>query len=440
MNRAFWITTFAKALLCLVGAFAFGAECFGAPATAAFNAGTAAGQNTVKPEPKEYAGAGGGGSASSFVGSGGEKCHPLPPKGPMTFAGGGEIILDGKVIDSLVIGDGASKPEFAWLEDPLSPIPRPKNAPPPTQWICGGGAAFETGFSYNVTVAFLGSVAPCGAITTVATPASVSGGIFVPSNAAGSGTIYLPKIRTTTAATAKSNSNGWRKKIGVGEVVGCSLQGAPGGCIVTWTATGSGCTITGSGYSATFVAGDVGGTATVTAAFSKTFPASEAVSGSSSVNLEIVEPENETAVKVSWGPPVPAYSPRMGAGMTLHITVNPTDVSFSRVEAKEMPGPATNKIGLFATRYPAPTDLFHVVADVWITLTSDNMWDDDAWFREEPLPWQSGSFEWIIPVRWRVLTFSAEHALPNRPTKIAILNAAGAVSVSKLGQTEEQTP
>ena len=318
----------------------------------------------AKPEPKEYAGAGGGGFASSFVGSGGEKCHPLPPKGPMTFAGGGEIILDGRVIDSLVIGESASKPDFAWLEDPLAPIPRPLNAPAPTQWICGGGAAFETGFSYNVTVSFLGSVAPCGAITTVAAPASVSGGLFVPSNAAGSGTIYLPKIRTVTAATARSNPNRWRKKIGVGEVVSCSLQGAPGGCTVTWTVAGSGCTIVGSGYSATFEAGDVGGTAGVTAAFSKTSPASEAVSGSSSVSLEIVEPSGVTATKVGNGsghlnlPPAPPGYIFTAACMLLKWHFAPDDVSFSKIEYQELECPKEGVKGYYREKgdiHPADT-------------------------------------------------------------------------------------
>ena len=176
----------------------------------------------VGPEPKVYAEAGGSGLANGFRASAGVKCTPPPPIGSMTFSGG-EIMLDKKVIGTLVIGDSATKKAFAWIgQKPL----------PSSQWICGGAATFLTGNAYGVSVTFANTSKECGAFTFVAKPATVSAGsgVFIRSNEVGSGTLYLPKITTTTAAIAKSNPNRWRKKIGVGEVVTCTLDGAPGGC------------------------------------------------------------------------------------------------------------------------------------------------------------------------------------------------------------------
>lgn len=281
-----WFLSFAAAFGVLVGAFTIRNVLHAAPAAPAANPAA----TPLKPEPKEYADVSGSGLANGFRASAGPKCNPPPPAGSMTFSGG-EIKLNDKVVTSIVIGDSPTRPEFKWIGQ--APAPQ-------MQWTCGGGGKFLIGTSYDVTVSFANTSRPCGAFTFVAKPATVNGGggVFVQSDATGSGTLYLPKITTATAESATSNPNKWRKKIGVGEKVTCTLEGAPSGCSITWDTSGVSGTVQGdSGYGATFEAGDEAGSATVVATFTKTSPASEAVSGSSSVTFSIVEPTSVVGVK-----------------------------------------------------------------------------------------------------------------------------------------------
>ena len=53
-----------------------------------------------------------------------------------------------------------------------------------------------------------------------------------------------------------------------------------------------------------------------------------------------------------------------------------------------------------------------------------------------PSPWSQGSFQWIIPVQWRVVgTTDYIGTLPHSRTQtMEILDSFGTSSVSKLGQ------
>lgn len=274
-----WFLSFAAAFGVLVGAFAIRNVLHAAPAAPAANPAA----TPLKPEPKEYADVSGSGLANGFRASAGPKCNPPPPAGSMTFSGG-EMKLDDKVVTSIVIGENPTKPAFKWIGQP--PAPQMK-------WTCGGGGKFLIGTSYGVAVSFANTSRPCGAFTFVAKPATVNagGGIFVQTNEAGSGVLYLPKLVTTTEATAKSNPNNWRKKIGVGEKVDIVLTGAPTNGTVDWALSGGdgGCTIEGDGSSATFTAGDEATSASIIATFTATV-AEQEVSGSASTVLTIVIP------------------------------------------------------------------------------------------------------------------------------------------------------
>lgn len=130
--------------------------------------------------------------------------------------------------------------------------------------------------------------------------------------------------------------------------------------------------------------------------------------------------------------------------MHLTITVNPDDVSFSRVEMKEVAGPASNLTGDFLTMVQSGEanidDLAHHVGPEWIELDETNEWTDAAFFGNAPQPYAVGSWTWDIPVQWRVVGKSSEHSLPNRTQVNEVLDPSGKSKVDKLGQSETRTP
>lgn len=429
-----------------------------APATPATNQGQGNANPSddqpipASPEPKEYVGAGGGGSAQGFpiFPSGGPSCWPVPPTGSLTFSGGGEIILDGKPISQLAIGDGASKPEFEWKSSAPQVEPKPKNAPPPTAWSCSGAAQFQAGFSYSVSVGFSDTSASCGAATTVSRPASVTGPYLHWNDAnQTSGTIYVPRIKTTTEEDAPFNPNKWRKTIGVGERVTCELEGAPSGAIVNWTVSNEGCEIDAdapNAYSAMFKAGDEETSVTVTAAFE-----TENIQGTATATFSILAPTHETADKTPVAEIPPDQAPTVypagtqGASMHLTITLHPRTVSFYRVELKELSGPAKRITGYFqdliASNIGYTAETFaHSAKTTWELVETDHTTSDIAEFGNYPAPWSAGLVEWEIPLRWRTLGKTVEHTLPDRIQIHEVLDAAGSSKESKFDESVSRTP
>jgi hypothetical protein len=417
----------------------------------------------LKPEPKEYVDISGGGAATGtpFSGSGGPTCWPNPPSGMMTISGGGEILLDGKAVTELTIGSGASKKGFEWKPDPAQGTPKKKDTNPPVNWNCAGGAQFQKGFQYSVTVAFQGNSRPCGATTTITKPSSVDGGILVWNDTTNysSATVYVPRIKTTTSATAKSNPNGWRKKIGVGEIVNCALEGTPGGT-VTWLTSGAGCTISGSGNSATFTAGDEATSATVTATFNGTF-SGQAVSGSASVTLTVVAPAGLTGAKEHEGyasfnnpNPPPSGTVFTAAAMEVRWHLVPDDVSYYRVQTQEGSCDATEKRGVYRQR-----NRMHDVMD-WQTYQQNNDGSipdvvvDVVGAPQNTLPptfygydqsttpptlETGGSYKWIIPWTWRVGETGAPKAGGTNPHEVTVTES-GLMTIKKLGQQSQDGP
>jgi hypothetical protein len=385
----------------------------------------------------------------------------------MTIGGGGEILLDKKPISQLVIGDGASKKDFEWKPDPAQPNPPKKGAAKPTAWSCGGGADFQKGFAYSVSVGFKDKTAPCGAVTTVAKPASVSGGIVVWTDTTNytSVTLYIPRIKTATAATAKNNPNSWRKKIGVGEIVTCTLEGAPGGGTVDWAFSGGegGCTLVGSGYSATFTAGDIATGVSIVATFTATV-AGQTVTGSASTALTIVEPASVTATKVreGYGNMPPGMTPPLGSGfivagayMELKWHLLPDDVSFSKVQTKERDCPGTDLKGRYRTAPPSP----HDDSAPWVSYGDDNeaaTLDQVAntkgaadygpppkWFgydasQNPPVYEAGGEFKWEIPWNWKVPAIGNIKG-SGKNTHHTTITEGGIMTINKLGKSTTDT-
>ena len=148
------------------------------------------------------------------------------------------------------------------------------------------------------------------------------------------------KLETITWATIPSDRT--RRKLGVGEKVTLTLAGASGSQ-VAWSKSGPGNISYYSGISTEFTAYERGINASVTATYKgKTYTA----------NFTVVEPFSESAVKRG----EETYPAGMqGAGMWLDITEHSTDVSFDKVEIRELPGPATGVYGYW-TNSPTISD------------------------------------------------------------------------------------
>jgi hypothetical protein len=147
-----------------------------------------------------------------------------------------------------------------------------------------------------------------------------------------------------------------------------------------------------------------------------------------------------------------------GAYLPLRVEVLPNDVSFSNVEARELGAPdyikdsmPINMTPYFINGLAYGVDFKHYHGKGWIALDAGcNGWIDNASFFGFPPPWYSTaqSFEWHIPVEWRVnvkyekfgYISSAKKFLQKRIQKISILDTTGRSKVEKLNQSAERTP
>jgi hypothetical protein len=152
------------------------------------------------------------------------------------------------------------------------------------------------------------------------------------------------------------------------------------------------------------------------------------------VTFNVVEPASETATKTSEDN---FQAGTQGVGMVLHVTVQPTDVSFAYVEMQEVSGPATNITGYFQQFDPAN---FYHTANGWAALDPVNAVNDHASGSGCPSPWYAGGFDWDIPRQWRVIGKTKIGTLPNRLQHYGITASDGTSTVSKLGCSATRTP
>ena len=264
-----------------------------------------------------------------------------------------------------------------------------------------------------------GECTPCDVIRTASLTVNVT---TTPPPSCGSSAT----LTTQTVATIPSNRA--RTKLGVGEKASLRLTPAPN-CPVTWGLSGgSGAISATSGSSISFTAHDRASTATVTAT----------VNGiQRSITYDVVEPASESAVKVS---DISYPSGTIAAGMILKITTHPTDVSFTNVEVRELPGPASNITGYFT--HFSPSALAHQPAAEWAPIRPGNEGDDEVALQITPgtVPLEPGGFQFDIPVRWQVVGTNNAASLPNVLQTHSLNNAAGSVTVSKFGKSATRSP
>ena len=220
------------------------------------------------------------------------------------------------------------------------------------------------------------------------------------------------KLETITDATIPSNRT--RRKLGVGEKVTLTLKGADNS--VVWSRIGLGSIYPMSGSSTKFTAYEKGNGAVVIA----TYKGKQYTAG-----FQVFEPASISAVKLREYYYVPG---EQGAGMTIELTIHPSDVSFNEVKYREIAGPATSDWGYFTNS--SPEDLYHHPKD-WQEINVDNMIGDSAQSRYRLPPWYPGGYQWVIPNQWQSPAGSYIGALPTVVQTFTISDTNGTTTVSK---------
>jgi hypothetical protein len=111
------------------------------------------------------------------------------------------------------------------------------------------------------------------------------------------------------------------------------------------------------------------------------------------------------------GPPPPPPTNTAGAQTGFYVRVYPTNVPFSFLNFKELPGPPTNVTGCFTntniyttdpTNNPNLIDLNHKPTTNWVVVLDNNIYNDSVWSPTIPAPYSAGSFQWVIPNQWKM--------------------------------------
>ena len=245
-------------------------------------------------------------------------------------------------------------------------------------------------------------------------------------NDCGSFQVQAYQCQLVSTCFASIPADDARTNIGVGEQV--TLAGNyPLPASTQWSTTG-GSLKNVSGISTTLTAPGNATNVTVTASVGNAML---------SMNFDVLEPTTETSVTND----IDTYpAGTQGVGMSLIITVGPTNVSFYNVEVLEVPGPATNISGYFTN--VDPEVLMHAPGTNWVPLTQGNTFPDHAAFWGWGQPWSPGEFDWSIPVQWKVNGYpNVTNSLPNNELQQHIIDRSDGTSTEKkLGSQTTRTP
>lgn len=193
-----------------------------------------------------------------------------------------------------------------------------------------------------------------------------------------------PTVTSQTIAIAPDNSPDNRTTVGVGERVlfSSDISG-------TWTVTDGNIIGINNGPTMVWEAPAIAATPTITLT---------TASGVQSMNFTVVAPDSLTLV-VARNEPIAAGT--AGACMIQNVTVNPLSVNFGRTQWLEVPGPATNVTGYF-NRFSA-AQLRHHPNPRYLPFNDMNSGlIDHAAYHGAPAPFSDGTFEWIIPNRYKI--------------------------------------
>jgi len=221
-----------------------------------------------------------------------------------------------------------------------------------------------------------------------------------------------------TAHEAPDGSGRTRTTVGVGEVV--HFTGSKSG---TWSASG-GPIKKGGGKSFQWEAMERPGTATITLRNGNQV---------ATTTLHVIAPNMLHMVKYKedhWPKGV------QGAGMWTNVTIGPSSVSFGNVEWLEVPGGPSNITGYFAKH----DHLNHQPNPQWLGWNVKNagLYDHASLYRW-PKPWSKGSFQWVIPNKYRVNGKGSGEVFIHTH-QVFHLEANGSTLITKGGAEVRRTP
>jgi len=170
------------------------------------------------------------------------------------------------------------------------------------------------------------------------------------------------------------------------------------------------------------------GTATITA----TLPTGE----SDSIKITVIAPRDIRMLKFSEDRPSPPGT--AGAGMRMHPVFAPGSVSFGNVEWLEDPGPPTNLSGYFAALVAKGVDLNHHPNPSFLRIQAGLY--DHAAATGFPRPYAPGTFDWVIPNRFRRAGSTGDGIVSVTTVQSFSMDAAGAITVSKQGASVTRPP
>ncbi len=120
--------------------------------------------------------------------------------------------------------------------------------------------------------------------------------------------------------------------------------------------------------------------------------------GTRAIPMIVIAP-NALSMTVNRNDAIPAGT--AGACMITDVVVNPLNVNFGRTQWLEVPGPATNVSGYF-NQFAAAT-IFHHPNPDYLPFNDDNAGlRDHASWHAVPAPFSFGTFEWVIPNRYKI--------------------------------------
>ena len=136
--------------------------------------------------------------------------------------------------------------------------------------------------------------------------------------------------------------------------------------------------------------------------------------------------------------------PAVGAGMYMNVVLQPTNVSFSRVEIMEPVASATNRTNYFVNHPPPDHDGDHG-AGVWhpVVCNPVNLLSDLDFDHASSVGWpigQTGSYTWPTSPLWRIAGGSVTHPLSGWTPQVHTLAGDGTVTVEKLGHNVTRSP
>ena len=119
------------------------------------------------------------------------------------------------------------------------------------------------------------------------------------------------------------------------------------------------------------------------------------------------------------------------AGMVLRVVFGPTNVSFYRIQFKEVERPPSMVTGYF-TRFPMVINHWG-----WTPVAEDNSWplDDRVNTGDTPLPppWDYGSIHFEVPAMWKIGDDGTSNYFTNGWSQSVSNSPLGTITVEKFG-------